>query len=153
MAIGIASVLGAGYSPVAPGTCGALVALLVYGLLFYFFGAQTQLFLGAMIGIGVLSCILGVWAGNVVEAYWGHDASKVVIDEFAGQWITLLFIPFSYLNILLALILFRFFDIYKPLFIRKMEQLPGGWGVMMDDVLSGIYANIVLQLIVLFIFN
>lgn len=95
-------------------------------------------------------CFLGVWSGNVVDAIWGKDSSKVVIDEVAGMMISLLFFPAEWLYILSALVLFRFFDIVKPLGIRKMETLPKGWGVMADDVLAGIYANLVLRGIVYF---
>ena len=91
---------------------------------------------------------LGVWSASMVEPYWGKDSSKVVIDEAAGMMISLLFIPVTVANVLIALVLFRFFDIAKPLFIRRMEALPGGWGVMADDVLAGIYSNIVLQLLI-----
>jgi phosphatidylglycerophosphatase A len=91
-----------------------------------------------------------VWGANQVEVSWGKDSSKIVIDEVAGMMISLLFIPSTAINILVALILFRFFDILKPLMIRKLEKWPKGWGVMGDDVLAGIYSNIVLQLLMYF---
>jgi phosphatidylglycerophosphatase A len=94
--------------------------------------------------------VLGVWSGNVVEAMWGKDSNKIVIDEVAGMMITLLFIPVQFKFVLAGLVLFRFFDIAKPLFIKKMELLPEGWGVMADDVLAGLYANILLEIIVFF---
>lgn len=89
---------------------------------------------------------LGIWNGNKVEADWGKDSSKVVIDEIAGMCISLWFVPVTMGNVIIALILFRFFDIVKPLYIKRLEALPGGWGVMLDDVVAGIYANIVLQI-------
>ncbi len=89
----------------------------------------------------------GVWSANVVDAFWGKDSNKVVIDEVAGMMITLLFLPINFKSVFTGLVLFRFFDIIKPLFIKKMELLPKGWGVMADDVLAGIYANLVLKLI------
>jgi len=95
----------------------------------------------------LLITIIGILTGNRVEADWGKDSYRVVIDEVAGQMVTLLFVPLNAINLLIGLILFRFFDILKPLGIRKMEKLPAGTGVMMDDVLAGIYANIVLQVI------
>jgi len=100
--------------------------------------------------ISVLIILLGIWAGNKVEPLWGKDHQRVVIDEVAGMCIALLFIPVSLKYVLTALILFRFFDITKPLFIKKMEDLPGGWGVMMDDVLAGVYANVLLQAVIAF---
>ena len=93
--------------------------------------------------------LVGIYTGNEVEPDWGKDSSRVVIDEVAGQMVTLLFIPLTNTNLLIGLILFRFFDIVKPLGIRKMEKLPAGTGVMMDDVLAGVYANIVLQIILI----
>lgn len=80
-----------------------------------------------------------------MEAEWGHDPSKVVVDEIVGVWIAMLFVPFSLLNLFLAFGLFRVFDIWKPLGIRRMEKLKGGWGVMMDDVLAGIYSLMVMH--------
>ena len=83
-----------------------------------------------------------------MEALWGKDSYRVVIDEVAGMCLTLLFVPVRWQYVLIGLLLFRFFDIAKPLYIRKMEALDGGWGVMMDDVLAGAYSNLILQLIV-----
>jgi phosphatidylglycerophosphatase A len=100
--------------------------------------------------ITVLIIILGIWAGNKVEPLWGKDHQRVVIDEVAGMCIGLIFIPVNLKYVLCGLILFRFFDITKPLFIKKMEDLPGGWGVMMDDILAGVYTNILLQAVVAF---
>jgi phosphatidylglycerophosphatase A len=91
---------------------------------------------------------LGVYSSGKVEPEWGKDSYRVVIDEVAGMCITLLFVPVRWPYLLAGLLLFRFFDIAKPLFIRKMENLKGGWGVIMDDVLAGVYANLLLQLIV-----
>lgn len=93
---------------------------------------------------------LGTWSGNAVHAVWGKDSNKVVIDEVAGMMVTLLFVPAQIKFILAGFVLFRFFDIAKPLFIRKMELLPEGWGVMADDLLAGLYANIILQLLINF---
>ena len=92
-----------------------------------------------------LITLLGIWSSTIVSKIWGKDPSRVVIDEVAGMCISLLFIPVTLKYIIIALVLFRFFDIVKPLFIKKMEILPGGWGIMLDDVLAGIYANIALQ--------
>lgn len=100
--------------------------------------------------LAILVTLYGVWGANQVEAIWGKDSSKVVIDEVAGMMISLLFVPITEINIIVALVLFRFFDIAKPLLIRKLESLPKGWGVMGDDVLAGIYSNVVLQLLIYF---
>jgi phosphatidylglycerophosphatase A len=93
--------------------------------------------------------VAGTWSAGKVEAEWGKDSSKVVIDEVAGMCITLIGIPVRWQYVGIGLVLFRVFDIAKPLYIRRMEKLKGGWGVMLDDVLAGIYSNVVLQLIVL----
>ncbi len=100
--------------------------------------------------ITVIITLLGVWSSSIVEGIWGKDPSKVVIDEVSGMCISLLFIPVLLKYVIVALVLFRFFDIVKPLFVRKMENLPAGWGIMMDDVLSGVYANIIMSSIVWF---
>ncbi len=92
--------------------------------------------------------IVGIFSGNQLERIWGKDSYKIVIDEVAGMCITLLFIPVNWQYGLTGWILFRFFDIVKPLYIRKMELLPGGYGVMMDDILAGLYANILLSLVI-----
>ena len=115
----------------------------------YFAGAggNESVFVEIAVTLAILT--LGIWSANKVEEKWGKDSSRVVIDEVAGMCITLLLVPIRWQYVLIGLVLFRFFDIAKPLYIRKMEKLNGGWGVMMDDVLAGIYSNIVLQLIVL----
>lgn len=147
----IATTFGAGYSPLAPGTAGAIVGCLFLWIFNYFQILPTYPNPLVFILLTVIITLLGIFVTNRLTADWGKDPSKVVIDELAGMWIAMIFIPFSWLNILLAFILFRFFDIAKPLGIRKLESLKGGTGVMMDDVLAGIYANIVLQIIVYFI--
>jgi phosphatidylglycerophosphatase A len=138
--------LGIGYIGKGAGTAAAAVTCLVW----YAAHPDGNSFIPALI-VTALITALGIWSGNVVEAIWGKDHNRVVIDEVAGMCIALLWIPVTPLNILMGLILFRFFDILKPLFIRRLELLPGGWGVMFDDVLAGIYANIVLQVILRFI--
>ena len=80
-----------------------------------------------------------------MEAYWGKDPSKVVVDEMVGVWIPLLAVrDGNVYYVLAALILFRFFDILKPFGIRKMEAIGGGWGIMLDDLLAGIYSLFIL---------
>lgn len=140
--------LGIGYIGKGAGTAAAVATCLVW----YFVHPEAFNFIPAVI-VTCLITALGIWSGNVVEAIWGKDHNRVVIDEVAGMCITLLWIPVTPVNILAGLILFRFFDILKPLFIRKLEDLPGGWGVMFDDILAGVYANIVLQIGLRFIIH
>lgn len=91
--------------------------------------------------------LLGVWVSGKTEVFWGPDPDRVVIDEVAGMCVSLLFLPVKIKFIIAGFILFRFFDILKPLGIKKMEKLPGGWGIMFDDVLAGIYTNLILQMV------
>ena len=139
----IATVLGIGYVRKGSGTIAAAVYCIIWILVpAGYFTNFRQVFLT------ILVTMLGIWSGNAVDAIWGKDSNKVVIDEVAGMMVTLLFIPVQLKFILVGFILFRFFDIAKPLFIRKLELLPKGWGVMADDLLAGIYANILLEVIV-----
>jgi phosphatidylglycerophosphatase A len=138
----IATTFGIGYIGKGGGTVAAAFAALCWYLL--------QPSLPAQWTIIIISVVLGIVSGNNVEALWGKDDKKVVIDEWAGMCITLCSVTVTPVYIISGLILFRLFDIFKPLYIRRLEVLPGGWGVMADDVLAGIYANIVLQLLVHF---
>jgi phosphatidylglycerophosphatase A len=143
----IASWFGIGYIK-GGGTVAAIVTCLLLYVVQHYGLLQNPWVLPATT---ILLTLLGIYVGNQVEADWGKDSYRVVIDEVAGQMIALLFIPLTNINLLIGLFLFRFFDILKPLGIRKLEKLPGGTGVMMDDVLAGVYANVVLQVIVLVI--
>lgn len=100
--------------------------------------------------VAVIVVFAGTWVASKTEKDWGKDSSRVVIDEVAGMCVTLLFVPVKFWYVVAGLILFRFFDIVKPLLIRKTESLPGGWGVMADDVVAGIYSNLLLQLVLWF---
>lgn len=134
---------GSGFWPWGPGTAGALLATLIWIGASYVF---TPLWL--LILTFVLILIFtpwGVWADNRLEPYWGEDPSRVVADEMVGVWIALLVaMPDVWWQPWVAFLLFRFFDIVKPLGIRRMEDLPGGVGVMMDDVLAGVYSAVIL---------
>jgi len=134
-----ASCLGIGYVK-GGGTLAAMVCCAGWWLV-----QQDGSFNRIMILVTVLILFTGIWSATMVETHWGKDSSRIVIDEAAGMCISLLFVPVTWKYLLVGLLLFRFFDIVKPLFIRKMESLPGGWGVMMDDVLAGVYTNLLLQ--------
>lgn len=137
----IATVLGIGYvkggGTVAAVTCCLLLYLVRPGGVLLHLG-PAALLTGGLLGLGTL-------AAQRVEGAWGKDSYRVVIDEVAGMWVGMLLVPLTGPRLLVGLVLFRFFDIVKPLFIRKMEQLPGGVGVMMDDVLAGVYTNLLLH--------
>jgi phosphatidylglycerophosphatase A len=132
--------LGIGYIGKGAGTVAAVFCCICW----YFAWAAGYQPVTALV-ITVFITLLGIWSSNVVSKIWGKDPPRVVIDEVAGMCISLLFVPVTIKYIAVALILFRFFDIVKPLFIKKLEKFPGGWGIMLDDVLAGIYANILLQ--------
>ena len=141
----ISTGLGIGYIGKGAGTVSAGAACIVW----YVFQSGFLLPSAFSIWITLLITIIGIWTSGKVEILWGKDSNRVVIDEIAGMCISLLFVPVTITNMLIAFILFRFFDILKPLYIRRLEILPGGWGVMADDILAGIYANIVLQLLII----
>jgi phosphatidylglycerophosphatase A len=130
----------AGYCPIAPGTAGSLT-----GLLIWWFGADLNIWL--QLSFIVTLFFLGVWAATLAEKDWGHDAGKIVIDEVLGMWVTLWLVPKSLWLFAAGFLLFRVFDIIKPLGARQSQKLPGGWGVMVDDLLAGVYANLVLQFV------
>lgn len=137
IALILASGFGSGYSPLAPGTAGSLLAVVIWWLFPSYWWAR--------VGLLLLSLIIGVWSATQAEKKWGHDNGKIVIDEIAGMWITLLFLPRNLLVFMTSFLLFRAMDIIKPLGARQIQKLPGGWGVVADDVLAGIYANILGQ--------
>ncbi len=147
----LATALGSGYSPFAPGTAGAIVGCIALWLLEKYNLISTTSTPFLFVTLIVVTIILGIIATNQLEKDWGEDPSKVVIDEVIGMWITMLFVPFTWLNVLIGFILFRFFDIAKPLGIRKLEKISGGVGVMADDMLAGVYSNIILLTIIYFI--
>jgi len=147
----IATGLGTGYSPVAPGTAGAALGIVV----FYFFnlGFTTLKINGLLILVLNLVVILtvmllGIFSIKKVHQIWTHDVQLIVIDEVVGVWIAVFALPFQWQYYLAAFVLFRFFDILKPLYIRKLDNLKTDWSVMLDDVVAGVYANMVLQLVV-----
>jgi len=140
----ITTVLGLGYSPIAPGTCGALGGVAYLGLV-YHFGFYYSLPL--LLALIVVSTLLGIWSTDKVVPLWGEDPSRVVIDELAGYWITMILVPLSWPNIFIGFVLFRFFDILKPLGIGWIDKnVKGGLGVMFDDVLAGVYACLCMHL-------
>lgn len=134
---------GSGFAPIAPGTAGAILATaLWFGVSGLVAPLSLQLYtLGAII----LFTLLGTWATQQLQPYWGADPSRVVIDEMVGVWIPLLATPALHLPYtLLSLALFRLFDIWKPLGIKSLDKKKGAFWVMADDILAGIYSLLVL---------
>ena len=148
----IATFFGAGLGKPGPGTWGSVAAVLLWALAAIALHASTQtLLMLLLVGIA-LSIVLGVPAATIAARESGrHDPGFVVIDEVAGQWITLLFSPADWRHGLIALVLFRLFDITKPFPIRRLERLPDGWGIVFDDVAAGLYALGVASLLRLWI--
>jgi len=121
-----------GKLPFAPGSWGSLGALLLWILLPVTFSVHLSVI--------VILFILGVYSSDKMAKYMDdHDPSEVVIDEVVGMGISLFMLPHSLGLYLLAFILFRIFDILKPSFIYRIQNFPGGWGIMFDDVLAGIF--------------
>jgi phosphatidylglycerophosphatase A len=137
----VATFFGAGYGKPGPGTWGSVAAALLWAA--YAWGvhpAPQTLSIALVAGIA-LSIISGVPAATIAARESGRkDPQFVVIDEVAGQWIALLGCPIEWRHALISLILFRLFDITKPFPIRKLEDLPEGWGIVFDDVAAGLYA-------------
>lgn len=139
LAVFIATTFGSGFSPIVPGTVGSLAAT---GALWLLPLPSTLIFSHIIISF----FFIGVWAAAVCEKQWGHDPGRVNWDEVVGLMISVLALPKTWPIFVAAFVLFRFFDIVKPFPVNRAEKLPGGWGIMMDDVIAGIYANIVLQI-------
>lgn len=135
-----------GFIPGARGTYGAFIALLLW-IYFYLTLLPSTLFFTSVVLV-VVTLLIGVWSSNMMERYWGQDSRTVVIDEYLGTWVAVLSALFhngtSYVVITLATIafvLFRVIDITKPLGCRWIdENIHGGWGCMLDDMLAGFYA-------------
>jgi phosphatidylglycerophosphatase A len=142
----LATGFGVGYSPIAPGTLGTLVAIPIY---YFLSEIPSALYEITLIGFIFLS----VWISEKAEIFFvKKDDQRIVIDEIVGFLITMLWVPKTTRFIIIGFILFRFFDILKPFPIRRLEKgLKGGYGVVLDDVAAGVYANIILQVIHLFI--
>jgi len=135
----IATVGYTGYLPHAPGTFGSLISLLVI-ILLKPYDIQLLLIFPVIFIIGTIS------AGNV-ERILGKDSPHIVVDEFCGYLIAVAFLPKTFTYLVTVFVLFRFFDIVKPPPIKRMEKaLKGGIGIMLDDLLAGVYANLCLQL-------
>lgn len=140
LAVFIATVGYCGYSPFAPGTVGSAAGLLVYLLVWWTHSPIVEIALIA----GLFAA--GVWAGTTAEQYFGGiDPGPVVIDEVVGMLITLAFIPVGWSGALMGFFLFRIFDVIKPFPAGRFEQLHGGLGVMADDAMAAVYANLLLR--------
>jgi phosphatidylglycerophosphatase A len=142
LAVFVATVAYCGYFPIAPGTVGSAAGLLVYALVWW---TRSPLIEVALI-TGLF--VLGIWAGTVAERYFGGiDPGPIVLDEVVGMLITLAFIPVGWSGALAGFVLFRIFDVIKPYPAGRFERLHGGLGVMADDAMAAVYANLSLRLL------
>jgi phosphatidylglycerophosphatase A len=150
---GIVSFGGIGFLPAMPGTFASLAAAILFYLLWLVCGDAARWVLVPLILIvSALTVALGRWAEVYFKAV---DPRQFVLDEVAGQWLTLLFVPLSahvLPRVVAAFFLFRVFDVAKPFPIRRVERLPAGWGILLDDVVAAVYAGIAFRAL-LFVVN
>jgi phosphatidylglycerophosphatase A len=145
LGVGIATVGGVGWFPIAPGTAGSAVGVVIY-LFTYHLSAPAQF--GLLIGITAV----GVWAAGIAEtAFNKEDPGPVVIDEVAGQLLTLLMTGVAWKGAIAGFFIFRVFDILKPPPARQLERLHGGLGIMADDLAAGAYGWILMTLLLRFV--
>lgn len=140
LALLIATAGYSGHFPMAPGTVGSAVGLLVFWLVRLAGGGWIE----AAVIVG--SFLAGAWAAGVAERHYGRsDPGAVVIDEVMGMLVTLAFLPVSWTGALVGFFAFRLTDIVKPWPARSLESLPGGWGVMADDAMAAVYAHLLVR--------
>ena len=130
-----------GYSPVASGTVGSIAAMLLYFIPGF---ENLYIILPAIISF----FFYGVYMGTKFEAVYGKDPAECTIDEFVGTWISLVYLPKTIGIALAAFFLWRILDIIKPQPAKMLENKKGGWGIMLDDVVSGIYTLLIMHLLV-----
>jgi len=137
----IATWFGAGYAPVAPGTAGSLAAIVIAIALHYGVGYTAGYERATLLLLTAILLAPGIWSASVVARETNKpDPQIVVVDEVIGQWITLASAAtFNWKTWLAAFVLFRLLDMWKPAPARQLESLPGGWGIVADDVMAGLY--------------
>lgn len=134
---------GSGFWPWGPGTAGALTGMLIWYALSFML--NSTLLFAVTLSCIVVFTIAGTWAVRRLSPFWGSDPQKVVIDEMVGVWVPLLAVPASDIWLALAsFVLFRLFDILKPLGIRTLDRRKGAFYVMADDILAGVYSLIII---------
>ena len=137
----IATFFFTGHSPVAPGTAGTLAAIPLYYALSF-----TPVYIYLL--LTVVFTLVSVWASGVAEGIYGKtDPGQVVADEVCGFLVTMILVPATLSNVLMGFLLFRLFDIAKPYPVRKLEKLPRGWGIVIDDLAAGVYACLAIHIL------
>ena len=135
----IGSGIYSGYFPFASGTIGSIVALLFFLIPDF---EKPIIIIPAII----ISFFVGIYLGNYFESIYGKDPKEFTLDEFVGTWITFLFVPKTIPFLIGGFIIWRFFDIIKPFPANKLESLKGGLGIMLDDVVSGMYSLLIIYI-------
>jgi len=135
----VATVCYSGYVPVAPGTAASAVTAVAH---YYLCGSVGLAGWGAILLVGFA---VAVYAAGAMAQEWGKDPRRVVIDEAIGYLVTVALLPHGAWTAVLGFLAFRVFDVVKPPPIRRLEELPGGWGIVLDDVLAGVYGNLVIR--------
>ena len=136
----LSTCFGLGYIPVAPGTATSLVFVLLYK--YFLFSIPWPFFLGILAFLYILGAVASTKYASVLKI---KDPRRITIDEAVGQLLPLFLLPPSWVNMAIAFILFRFFDILKPFPIRRTESFPNGWGIMTDDIVAGLYTGIIIN--------
>jgi phosphatidylglycerophosphatase A len=129
-----------GYVPVAPGTAGS-----VFALVFFFLPGFKDIHV--LIPCTIILFAIGGLAAEKMEQAFGQDPAIVTVDEIVGMWLSLWLVPFSYVNIGLAFVIFRILDILKPYPAVIFDKRSGGWNIMLDDVVAAIYTNAIIQIV------
>lgn len=138
LALLIATAGGAGYFPIAPGTVGSAVGVVIYLL-------TQQMSTAVQVGLLVAISLVGIWASSAAARHFGReDPGYVVVDEVAGQLMTLLLLDVNWIGVGLGFLVFRILDIIKPWPAGRFESLPGGLGIMADDLMAGAYGWLIL---------
>ena len=143
ISLAVATALGVGYVPFAPGTFGSLAGLAVF--------AGVRLTGSPVVELAAIVAVYlsGVWAATQAETHFGHiDPGPVVIDEVLGMLVTLALVPVSLTGAIVGFVLFRIFDVIKPPPCNALEKLPGGWGVMSDDLMAALYSYACVRVLV-----
>ncbi|MBU1098126.1 MAG: phosphatidylglycerophosphatase A [Ignavibacteriae bacterium HGW-Ignavibacteriae-2] len=141
----IGSAFFTGYIPFASGTFGSLAALAIYLIP----GFENPTIMIFMISLFI---VVGIKIGDKFEAVYGKDPSQCTIDEVVGTWITLLFVPKKIVFIAIAFIIWRLLDIFKPFPANAVERFKGGRGIMLDDIIAGVYSFLIIQIIIYIVY-
>ena len=148
LAVLLSSFFYVGFFPIAPGTAGSAAGLVLFALLKWLGGSAPGTMLSPVLEVTVIVALFvaGIWSGGVTERHVGTtDPGQVVLDEVVGMLITLAFMPIGWTAAVLGFVVFRVFDIIKPYPASRFERLHGGLGIMADDAMSAVYANLVVR--------